>query len=417
MFFKKILLLFICSFMFSCGIHIDSRPSNCTITFTYVQEENNKMILNEYSKEYTYSYTFKQSHVITKEEYDNISDEINMRLPPNGGGYFTFSGFYSDLDKSVANTFCPGYIVDNDYTFYYTFYGGPILFNLTIIDKGNNIFDKPTETSFYPYSKITLHSYALYDADLYMKVNGIISYSHKTIYQDNEVIWEYELTISSDNTVVEFIVMTNENYLFLNSIIDVSLDKIVEGRIETQYIGIAPGSLTDIHYSKDKNDIFNLYEILSSPLIPIEEKQAQITGGGSFKATYFLENNQYEFYFNNNNIKIKENYYHLNRKFPTFSNAYLTCHSFITYNTYTIYSGDETNHFQNIIVTKDDLSEIEFVETSFDESLTESNPIYYCDTGFGILKILSSKIFSIVRDSNIIYYSIVGTEDFSFLYL
>ena len=414
---KKLFLLFICIFMVSCGIHVENGSSNCTLTFIYVEDENTELIINEYSEKYTYTYSFEKSHVITNSEYDDIYHRLNMTIPHNVGGYYTFSGFYSDLNKSTENKFCPGFIVNQNYTFYYSFTGGPYLVNLTIIDEGNHIFDKPTENRFTPYTKLTFHSYALYDADLYMKVNGIISYNHKTIYRDNAVIWEYELTITIEDTVVEFIVMTNDNYFFLNSIIDISLDDLIEGKIETQFIGVAPGNLTDIYYSKDKDDLFNLFQLLSYPLIPIDEKQTQITGGGSLTITYISANKQYEIYFNNRNIKIEDNYYHLNAKEPAFNKSYLHCHSFITYsNSYTIYSIEGNNNFQNLITTKTNLNEIEFVETSIDEITIENNSTYYCQTEFCEFKILSSKLFSITRDSNDIYYTIVGTVDFSFLY-
>ena len=96
-----------------------------TLTFKFVVEEYNTLKEVEETNRFTFSYTYFENHIITEEEFDKIYHDLNKEIPINNGGYYSFGGFYNNLEMDQSIKFGVGFKVDKDYTFYYTIIGGP----------------------------------------------------------------------------------------------------------------------------------------------------------------------------------------------------------------------------------------------------------------------------------------------------
>lgn len=96
-----------------------------TLTFKFVVEEKNTLKEVEETNRFTFSYTYFENHIITEEEFDKIYHDLNKEIPINNGGYYSFGGFYNNLEMDQSIKFGEGFKVDKDYTFYYTITGGP----------------------------------------------------------------------------------------------------------------------------------------------------------------------------------------------------------------------------------------------------------------------------------------------------
>lgn len=96
-----------------------------TLTFKFVVEEYNTLKEVEETNRFTFSYTYFENHIITEEEFDKIYHDLNKEIPINNGGYYSFGGFYNNLEMDQNIKFGEGFKVDKDYTFYYTITGGP----------------------------------------------------------------------------------------------------------------------------------------------------------------------------------------------------------------------------------------------------------------------------------------------------
>ena len=103
-----------------------------TLTFKFVVEEKNTLKEVEETNRFTFSYTYFENHIITEEEFDKIYHDLNKEIPINNGGYYSFGGFYNNLEMDQSIKFGEGFKVDKDYTFYYTITGGPALFPQSI---------------------------------------------------------------------------------------------------------------------------------------------------------------------------------------------------------------------------------------------------------------------------------------------
>lgn len=197
----------------SSSISVIAPKEEYTLTFKYVETNYlDELVETEDTKNYTYNYTFSEGYVITENDYDQVYKEVNQTIPNNNGGYYSFYGFYSSLDKSYENTFNVGYKVEKDYTFYFSFVGGPApvpptgTFKLTIIDKHNFIFDKPSENESYfaPNTIIKLHSYPILDADLEMYVNEEYHSKQTSVLINDEYFFEFTFIMPIENVTLTF---------------------------------------------------------------------------------------------------------------------------------------------------------------------------------------------------------------------
>lgn len=96
-----------------------------TLTFKFVVEQRNLLKEVEETNRFTFSCKYFKDHIITGEEFDKIYHDLNKEIPINNGGYYSFGGFYNNLEMDQSIKFGVGFKVDKDYTFYYTIIGGP----------------------------------------------------------------------------------------------------------------------------------------------------------------------------------------------------------------------------------------------------------------------------------------------------
>ncbi len=388
-----------------------------TITIKYAEEVNGVLKENEYTDQYTFAYNYPISHKITKSEYDTMCHDVGMSLPNNQGGYYFFEGFYSDLNMSTQNKLKEGFVVDNDYTFYYTFVGGnatpPVptgTFKLTIIDESKILINKPDQEYYTPYTKLLFKTYPICDADVCMYVNDEL-YSRNGSNMDNYL--EFNFVMPINDVVIKFTIETikydylNNYYPFIDSLNENSVQKV---KIENAPIGVAPGCLKEITYTSNKMDIKNLISLLYSPLKKVSSEL--LMDGGSYKEfTFETGDNKYSFRFDNGIININGNYYYLvNGTNVEIKNTDLTCNSFLSY-----------NESLKIYYNNDYITEISYLDKiefrKFEGVIDTYFSGYTAKTSFGEFYIHSEKIFSYTPyDINeCIYYEIVGEKDFFFL--
>ena len=100
----------------------------------------------------------------------------------------------SNIDNPISE---PNIITDNQ-------------FSLSIIDKGNYVFDK-TEGKFASGSMIKMHANPIQNADLAMFVNGVYQCVQTSVESNGGNLWEYLFEIPNNDTTLEFKAL-NRNY-------------------------------------------------------------------------------------------------------------------------------------------------------------------------------------------------------------
>ena len=82
-------------------IPVSSNTVEYTLTFKFADLlSNDKLIEVDETERFTYTYTFTKDYIINEEDYEKIYSDVNKEIPINNGGYYTFSGFYDDLDMN-----------------------------------------------------------------------------------------------------------------------------------------------------------------------------------------------------------------------------------------------------------------------------------------------------------------------------
>lgn len=271
---------------------------------------------------------------------------------------------------------------------------------------------------------ITLAVQLLIDADIEVYVNDIkISPTTKPTPTPNPT---FIFSMPGKDTIVEIKVVTLE-YVSLQDLNDfewakeLNKEDIKEVRYESSAIGIKPGNLVDIKYSKDIADISNLYDALILGLyVETDMEYAAMDGGGYIKYTFITNDNAYELNLTNGFIvnvpdliisSLKFDYYKFLGETYQFKNPYLECNSFLVYDTrYKAYKVEN-----DILIDEyDDLDEFEFIP--YDGVIPEYLTPYYIETSIGRIYIHTNNIFYFKDKNTFTYYKIVGEKDFSFLF-
>ncbi|MBO5481249.1 MAG: hypothetical protein J6A63_08695 [Clostridia bacterium] len=80
-----------------------------------------------------------------------------------------------------------------------------LLYKVTIVDKYNEFYDKPTEEYFEAGTIITLHCYPIMDADLVMYINGErVGIQNAVEGADGYYIWEYSFVVPAEDITITF---------------------------------------------------------------------------------------------------------------------------------------------------------------------------------------------------------------------
>lgn len=109
-------------------------------------------------------------------------------------------------------------------------------------------------------------------------------------------------------------------------------EDILEIRMETAAIGVAPGHFREISYSADRDDIKNVYEeILLSSVKEIPESEGEITGGGYVQYDFFTKGDTFSLNVSNGTVYVNGVYYLFEKKLLKLNSATTECNAFITY--------------------------------------------------------------------------------------
>lgn len=240
---------------------------------------------------------------------------------------------------------------------------------------------------------LEIYSHPLMDADLAMYVNGEFHQIQDTIKVDGEYRWRYSLVLPAEDIVIEFKTVGIE-YSDVQTILNIpnlSLEDIVEVRYERGYIGVAPGSLTDIAYSTDMEDKNMLLSLLEMTVYEDVTNNWQITGGGYTIYSIFTNDQRYDIEITNGYISINQKHYKFLGEYVSFEYPSSQAHSFITYlDNATVYRLDEIYsdlvHAEQICEI-DNISSLEFVEFDWTsdnlathEIVTEFDSLYVYDS-------------------------------------
>ena len=276
----------------------------------------------------------------------------------------------------------------------------------SLIDNIAGVYTAGTLLEFY--------AYPIMDADLAMYVNGEFHQIQDTIKIDGEYRWRYSLVLPFEDIVIEFKTVGIE-YSDVQTILNIpnlTLEDVVEVRYEHGYIGVAPGSFTNIAYSTDMEDRSGVLSILEMTVYEDLSNNWQVCGGGYTLYTIFTNDKRYDIEITNDYISINQKHYKYLGEYISFEYPNSQAHSFITYlDSYEAYTLDDVK-----IGDFTGLSEYEFIEYPYD-TIPENEDAGYIETEFGRLYIHSGNIFYIKDNNTFTYYLIVGEKNFNDIFL
>lgn len=201
----------------------------------------------------------------------------------------------------------------------------------------------------------------------------------------------------------------NQNDVDVASILDIpsiSATDVKKVRKEIGYIGVAPGSLTDIKYSTDENDINNILSILKMSAHEETGNQLEVSGGGYTRYSIITESEKYDILISNGYISVGEKHYKFMGDHIQLEHTNLETHSFITY----VDSFDAYTPEDKKIGSFKGLSSFEFSERS-KENLPDNENLGYLETEIGKLYVYSENIFYIEENNAYRYYTITGESN------
>ena len=261
---------------------------------------------------------------------------------------------------------------------------------------------------------LEIYSHPLMDVDLAMYVNGEFYQIQDTIKIDGEYRWRYSLVLPAEDIVIEFKTVGIE-YSDVKTILNIpnlTLDDIVEVRYERGYIGVAPGSLTNIAYSTDMEDRSSVLSLLEMIVYKENGNKWQVSGGGYVLYSIFTNNERYDIEISNDYISINQKHYKFIGEYISFEYPSSQAHSYITYlDDFDAYTMDDVN-----IGNFTGLSKFEFIDYPYD-TLPENENLGYLETEIGRLYILADDIFYIKDGNTHTYFLVTGEKTFRDIFI
>lgn len=271
-------------------------------------------------------------------------------------------------------------------------------YKLSIIDKGNDIIDELSHDAgmYTPGTKLEFYSYPIMDVDLAMYVNDEFYKMQDTIEIDGEYMWKYTFFMPAKDVIIQFKTISIEYTDVRNALNlpELSYKDIVEVRYERGYIGVAPGSLTNISYSTDMEDKNMVLSLLEMTVYEDVSDNWQVTGGGYTLYSIFTNDQRYDIEITNGYISNNQKHYKFLGEYVSFEYSSLQAHSFITYlDNATVYRLDwiysDLVHAEKICEI-DNISSLEFVEFDWTSDNLATHEIV---TQFGSLYVYDSDVF------------------------
>lgn len=191
---------------------------------------------------------------------------------------------------------------------------------------------------------------------------------------------------------------------------------IVEIKIITEGVGVAPGTFKDISSSTDKTVISRIFaDYYWLDVSHISKKEVQFEGGGAVTVKFVLNDGTVKvIYINNGNYRDTNGDYYELLYTPKFNenDEYVSCYGFITYEGHAQVYDKSDNAICSI-----PMNEIEFIEV-IDEIVLDEKPItHYLETEFVKIYFISEIYFyidGIVEkdifngELKLVYYQLVG---------
>ena len=276
--------------------------------------------------------------------------------------------------------------------------------------KGKEHLVENLKNRYFAGEKVIIKTGKLMDANIDVKLND--EYIKISSYDD--LFWYFEFIMPNKDVNIELSVSTiDDSFVYFNQLyywVDgLNMDNIVEVRREDGRIGVAPGSLSNIVYSKNNSDIEKALNVLYSPLIEVSIGDAQFEGGTYVEYTFITLFEKYSILISNNILFYEGKYYSVINGTPSFDENLPVYHSFITYkNTYKGYTSE-----MKLVDEFDGLDKFEFIK--YDEPLDYHLNIGYVETEFGMLSVYSVDVFYIGDNFNDNRYKIIRGDDFRYV--
>lgn len=285
-------------------------------------------------------------------------------------------------------------------------------YEVSIIDSGNYIVDELSHDAgmYTPGTKLEFYSHPIMDVDLAMYINDEFYDIQYSIRVNDRYMWKYTFVMPAEDVVIKFDIHSIEYTDVRNALNlpELSYKDIVEVRYERGYIGVAPGSLTNISYSTDMEDKNMVLNLLEMTVYEDVGNNWQVTGGGYTLYTIFTSDESYDIEITNGYISINKKHYKFLGEYISFEYPYSEAHSFIAYSdSYEAYTLDDVK-----IGNFTGISEYEFIEYPYD-TIPENEDAGYIETEFGRLYIHSENIFYMKENNIHTYYLVVGEKNFN----
>lgn len=275
---------------------------------------------------------------------------------------------------------------------------------------GKQYLVESLKNKYYVGEKVIIKTGKLMDANINVKVNG--EYLRVSAYDEN--FWYFEFIMPEKDVNIELNISTvDDSYVYMKDLYEwvnyLNFDNVIEVRREEAAIGVAPGTLTNIVYSKNSSDIEKAFMVLNSPFYEVSCGQGEIDGGGYVEYTYITLDNKYTIKICNDILFYEGKYYHIINDTTSFDEDIPVYHSFITYNN-TFKAYDNKMVF---IDEFDGLNEYEFIEyVSTDGDFVYNLNTGYIETDFGMITIYNTNVFYINDGSTNRWYQIVRGDGF-----
>lgn len=206
-------------------------------------------------------------------------------------------------------------------------------------------------------------------------------------------------------------------YPWMKNLNTENIDKV---RFETSAIGIEPGSLRNVSYTNDSNDINNIANLLNAKIMRDDVGAHQIDGGGYNLITFYQGSNAYNLRIYNGFVNGDEslsanNAYQIQCVPGTtkINNPYQECLKLLTYGKDS--DCDVKSASDDSVVTNINyLQDIEF-EPWGEASMDDNQPAFYIDDGLKVsdkLYIYSEERFKY----NDVFYRIISDVNFASLF-
>lgn len=202
--------------------------------------------------------------------------------------------------------------------------------------------------------------------------------------------------LTSCTKIEQPIIIETELLNTIRNILDIpniSIDDILEVRIEDGASGVAPGTLNYITYSESEEDKASMLSLLDKLVYEDKTENWQIDGGTYKVYSIITTNQRYNISISNEYIYNNQKHYKVLGSHISFKNPNKEVYSFITYlDNATLYSlSKDTNERCEVICNIDNVGNLEFIEYELNK---DNIATFELETEFGSLYIYDNDIFS-----------------------